>query len=221
MKSVTSLTCCLVLMATAASVEAAFIVELHPDGLAYTNFTGTPRYSVYAKASKAVGCTDYGSGFGSTSDPPDIYQFSYTPGIDLDNVLLPSGTDLGNGNLATGLSGGNSGLYNVYITWPASTNVDPSGCDIAVIHDGLDVVLEDVDMNTGGTGTPGGNDAWLLIAGNIHLTAGNTYTVSQTANSDAYVSLRGHGVMWEAVPEPCTLSLLGLGVILLRRRFGR
>ncbi|UCG50131.1 MAG: PEP-CTERM sorting domain-containing protein [Phycisphaerales bacterium] len=209
---------CMAGLIFAADVHGAFVVELHPDGWAFANFSGSPRYSAYAKASLAVGCTTFGSGFGSTADPPDVYEFSYLLGTDADNVPLAAGTDLGNGNLASGLAGGGTGLYNVYITWPASTNVDPSGCDIVVTSDGADIVLEGLDMNTGGTGAPGANDAWLLIAENVQLTAGNTYTVTQTANSDAYVSLRGHGVMWEAVPEPCTIGLLGLGLVFLRRR---
>jgi hypothetical protein len=212
---------CIAAVVLAGEVQGAFVVELHPDGLAFSNFSGTPRYSAYAKASNAVGCTDFGSGFGSTADPPDVYTFSYLLGTDADNVPLVAGTDLGNGDLASGLSGGATGLYNVYITFPDSTNVDVSGCDIVITSDGVDIVLEDVDMNTGGTGTPGANDAWLLIAENVLLTAGNTYTVSQTANSDAYVSMRSHGVMWEAVPEPCTLLVLGLGAVLLRRRSSR
>ena len=47
-------------------------------------------------------------------------SISYTPGVDLDNTVLTAGTNLGNGDLATGLTGG-TGLYNVYITWSAAT----------------------------------------------------------------------------------------------------
>jgi len=216
MNKIVSIAFFLILAAMTVETHAAYVVEAHSSGLAWSNFSsnGTPGTSV---PSTAYGVTATNSVFGGTVDM-DTYVYSYTPGVDVDNIAIPAGTNLGNGNLATGLTGGGSGLYNVYITWPASTNVTIPGCDIAIISDVVGIVMPNVDMNTGGTGTPGGNDAWLLIAENIQLTAGNTYTVTQTAKTSTYVSMRSHGVMWEAVPEPCTLSLLGLGLLLLRRR---
>jgi uncharacterized protein YjbI with pentapeptide repeats len=54
----------------------------------------------------------------------------------------------------------------------------------------------------GGAGFVGGaNHAWKLL-GTVHLTAGSTYTVTQTSNADSFVSQRAHGVMWELTPEP-------------------
>lgn len=207
---------CLVVVALAASAEAAFIVEAHSSGLANANFSGTARETGYLSA--AIGLTATGSVFGSTDPEGHSYTYSYTPGVDVDNVTLSAGVDLGNGDLATGLVGGSTGLYNVYITWPSSTNVNASGCRITVTSDGANIVLDPVDMNTGGTGNPGGNDAWLQIASGVSLTSGVTYTVNQLANSTAYVSQRSHGVMWEAVPEPGSICLLGFAVLFLQRR---
>ena len=207
---------CLAAVALAASAEAAFIVEAHSSGLANANYSGAGRETGYLSA--AIGLTAGGSVFGSTDPESHSYTYSYMPGVDADNVPLSAGVDLGNGDLATGLVGGSTGLYNVYITWPSATNVNLSGCRITVTSDGADIVLDPVDMNTGGTGNPGGNDAWLQIASGISLTSGVTYTVDQLANSTAYVSQRSHGVMWEVVPEPATLALMSLGVLCLCRR---
>jgi len=216
MNRIVSIALFLILVAMAVEVQAVYMVEAHPSGLANYDFTSNGTLGT-SMPSTAYGTTATNSVFGGNVNP-DTYIYSYTPGTDVDNVTIPAGTDLGNGDLATGLVGGGSGLYNAYITWPTSTNVTVPGCDIVITNDGLNIVLTGVDMNTGGTGNPGGNDAWLLIAENIQLTQGVTYTVTQIANSDTYVSMRSHGVMWEAVPEPCTLSLLGLGFLLLRRR---
>ncbi|MBN1844950.1 MAG: PEP-CTERM sorting domain-containing protein [Sedimentisphaerales bacterium] len=208
----------LAVLAVAAPVQAAFMVEAHPSGLANGNFayngTSAPAGSI---SSTAYGVTATNSVFGGNVDP-DTYTYSYTPGTNADNLPIPAGTDLGNDNLASGAVGGASTYYNVYITWPATTNVNAAGCKITVTSDGTDIVLDPVNMNTGGTGTPGGNNAWLLIGDDIKLTQGVTYTVTQKANSTAYVSQRSHGVLWEAVPEPMSLSLLGVGALLLRRR---
>ncbi len=196
----------LAIVCLAGSVNAAFIVEVHSSGLGNANFSGN--YYDTSIPSTAVGLQGVHSVFGGTSAPHQ-YVFSYTPGVDLDNYSPSAGTDLGNGDLASGLDGHGIWPYNVYITWPASANVNAAGCNIATTNDANDIVLDPVNMNTGGTGNPGGNNGWLQIAENIHLTPGLTYTVTQTANSTSYVSQRSHGVMWEMqTPDfaPVTIS---------------
>ncbi len=74
------------------------------------------------------------------------------------------------------------------------------------------------DTDPGAAFVGGANSMWLRIATNVPLTAGTTYTVTQTSNNPAdFVSQRAHGVMWEYVgpiiPEPTTLSLAGLGLL--------
>lgn len=211
--------------------QAAFIVESSTGGKAFsTNFSGnSPSHST--TTGSAVGLTaGIGSVFGgagtNASTDPDKYVLSYKPGTNADNTVLSAGTALGNGNLATGLTGGVTGMYNVYITWPASTNVDGTGCKLVITSDGSPVTLNSVNMNTGGTGTPGANNAWYKIASDVTLTAGNTYTVTQTANSISSTSMRNSGVMWEyvgPVPEPASLSLLACAALpfLSRRRVAR
>lgn len=211
----------LAVLAIAAPVQAEFLVEAHSSGLANANFAfgGDTTTASASIPSEAIGLTATNSLYsGDGVNFGDTYVYSYTPGTDADNLTIPVGTDLGNGDLATGLPGGGSGLYNVYITWPASTNVNPAGCSLTITSDGTDIVRDPVDMNDGGTGTPGGNNAWYLIADGIELTQGNTYTVTQVANVNSWVSMRSHGVMWEAVPEPISLSLLGFGALFIHRR---
>jgi hypothetical protein len=210
-----------ILLMAAAGVQAAFIVEPHSSGKAFDHFTGTPRYST--GLSTAVGLTATSSAFGSTVVASDVYVFSYTPGVDLDNTTLTAGTNLGNGDLATGLTGG-TGLYNVYITWCLSDNVTALA-NITVTINGADVVNLGVDMdNVKASETPPdtvvskGMNAWLLIAQNVQLMAGTKYTVTQAATADTYTSLRSSGVMWERqVPEPMSLLLLGAGALSVRK----
>lgn len=199
---------------------ATFIVEAHSGGLANANFVGTKNES--SAGSSAVGLTSgLGSVFGSAVyQQPADYLYQYTLDSDIDNYYPSYGVDFGNGDLATGLTGGVTGYYNVYITWGASTNVNPLGCKITVTSEGLGILHENVDMNTGGTGTPGANNAWWKIADYVLLTSGNTYTVRQESYGNDYVSQRSHGVMWEfvEVPEPATLLLIGFGALAFRRR---
>jgi|GEM_PF-659675 len=190
------LTVCALVLAIAGVSQAAFIVEAHSSGRANANFDGVGNASLrsWAVGTKATNSLFSGTGAAGSTD---TYIYSYTPGVDLDNWSFNPGDDLGNGRTATGMIGGETGFYNVYITWPPSTNVTAT-CTITITCDGEDIVHEAVDMNTGQTGSPGGNNAWWCIAERVELTAGKTYTVTQTADAWTYVAMRSHGVMWEA-----------------------
>jgi hypothetical protein len=247
-----------------ATANAAFIVEAHSSGKANaTNFAilpgaGNATGATASVASTAVGLAGTNSIFGSNNTiagTVDTYRFSYTPGSDADNTALAAATSLGNSSaadadsagaglpvytnapqLATGLTGGGSGLYNVYFTSPSSANVNAAGSLFEITSDLPAVSLNPVVLNDGSTGpdeedgapfTGGANNRWLHIA-TVPLTAGNTYTVTMTSNVDSFVSQRAHGVMWELVrpiPEPSTLGLICVGLaaggLFFRRNNGR
>jgi hypothetical protein len=234
-----------------ARADAAFIVETHSSGKANaTNFAilpgaGNATGATASTASTATGLAGTNSIFSSNNTIAgvvDTYRFSYTPGTNADNTVLAAATALGNSSaidadgagailpvyanvpqLATGQTGGGSGLYNVYFTAPASTNVNAAGSLFDITSDLPTISLNPVILNDGGTGpdeaagtpfTGGANNRWLHIA-TVPLTAGNTYTVTMTSNVDSFVSQRAHGVMWELVrpiPEPASLALAMLGM---------
>jgi hypothetical protein len=209
--------CAVVLAALSVNVHGAFLTEAHETGVARENFlipVGVLEVKYSSLASFAPGLEFWGTAEHSlfTSDEtPAYYDFPYiyTPAFDVDNFFSSEGFDLANGHLSSGLIGGAPGLYNVYITWPESTNVE-GDCKITVSNDGPEVVLDVVDMNTGGTGDPGGNDGWFRIAEQIHLTTGTTYTIHQIALAPSgYPIMRSHGVLWELVeadPQQATLT---------------
>jgi len=233
--------------------NAAFIVEpdnVAPAGKANDHFASLPAgtgFSLTATVGTAVGLTANQTAFGNpaNSTGPDQYTFSYTPGVDADNTILAASTSLGNSSatdadgsgaglpvyvtapqLATGLTGGASGLYNVYFTSLDSANVDASGSRFDIASNLPTVSLNPVNLNSGNTGpdevagtpyTGGANNRWLLIA-TVPLTAGTTYTVTETANSTAFVSQRAAGVMWEyvgpvVVPEPASIMMAAIGIL--------
>jgi hypothetical protein len=232
------------------SARAAFIVEAFSPGKANANFSSLG-HSTSSTPSLAPGLTAAGSVFGNPANAtgPDQYTFSYTPGTDADNTVFAplaligdSIASDGDGSgatpptyasaaiLATGLSGGQSGMYRVFFTTPASTGVSATSL-FEITNDGATVALNPVNLNTGGTSPPSGgsgaNDGWLLVA-TVPLIAGNTYTLAMTASSPTFVSQRAHGVMWEyagpIVPEPASLGLASFAAIGLalsgRRRKG-
>ena len=237
----TTVLACLVLLA--APAQAAFIVavDLDPiDGPQSLNpnfsFGGDTTAADDSTPSFAVGMPAHSSLFGGNGVTlGDTYVASYTPGVDADNFspapgsLLGSTTGFGT-ETASGIAGGTSGIYKVYVTVPASGNVNPAGSNFTVSGDGVPVQVNSVNLNDGGTGADldagpafvgGANNAWYLL-GEVKLTAGNTYTVSQDANANTFVSQRLAGVMWEKqIPEPSSLIVLGIGSVLgvtIRRR---
>jgi hypothetical protein len=226
----------------AGDARAAFIVEARSTataGLGYGNFSGT--HSNSSGTSSALGLTPaLGSAYGSgVYQQAANYLYSYTPGTtagtDADNY--PVALDnryFGNGVYSTNQTGGQTGYYNVYITWPTATNVNLAGCYLYITSDSGTTTVGPLDMNTGGTvafaqtmvdnppvGTifQGGNNAWLRIARDVLLTSGNTYTVNQVSVGTDSVSARSSAVMWEyvSVPEPATIGILSLGALLVRR----
>lgn len=212
----------------ASAAQAAFIVT--PFGIGSGNFSGTPRSST--AVSSAEGVTG-NSAFGSTT-ASHTYEFSFTPGVDnfFTNAFLGDTGIIDTNNVfpltpdqqfGTGLAS-ETGMYRVWITWPSSGNVSGGGSTLTITNDGPDVVLSPVDQNSTADNGPtpsgvAGADKWALLA-EVHLTVGNTYTVTMEPLSATFVSQRVNGVMWEFVPEPGSLMLLGFGALglLWRRR---
>jgi hypothetical protein len=226
------------------AAQAAYIVGAHTSekGHATFSFGGDTTTAGASIPSSAVGLTGTNSIFGGDGvTAGDTYVFSYTPGVNADNTTFAAGTVLGssagfpgNGDLATGATGGASGLYNVYLTVPETTNISSGGSNITITSDGAPIVLSAVNLNNGGTGPDtnpgtafagGANNAWYKL-GTVNLTAGNTYSVTIAAIANTFVSQRAHAVMWgSAIPEPSSASLAlalvgGLGSLGVIRRRG-
>jgi hypothetical protein len=215
------------------SARAAFIVQVDTDGVNNTpTAAGTLNSHVtfgngmtggfsWSTAATAAGLQPGNSIFGGNAATADQYIYSYKPGTDADNATFTAGQNLGNGNAATGIIGGATGTYNVYACWPSSANISDNGAtptsyvasgDLGSATAGLN---QDEDTNGALVG-----GVWALI-GTVQLTAGNTYTVTQTAPNSSFVSQRAVAVMWEAAtvaPEPASLSLLALGGLSMVRR---
>jgi hypothetical protein len=244
MRRFTALAAAMIAATTLSTANAAFIVQPDVDGVAHTgtltqahiafnpklswgNGTGPAGVGV-SIPSAAVGLQPGNSIWSGNGVPVDQYIFTYNPSTDVDNATYTLGQNLGAGNLATGLTGGVSGLYRVYATWPVTNNVSSSPNNATNYVAESDLVDANISyFQNSGQGGLGG--VWNLI-GLVHLTAdGTPYNVFQTAPNRAFVSMRAAGIMWElveadpvTVPEPTTLALCALSIVglvgVLRRR---
>ncbi|MEZ5328002.1 MAG: PEP-CTERM sorting domain-containing protein [Verrucomicrobiales bacterium] len=205
------------------TARGAFLVEVDIDGADDGTISFSPNFSFggdtttasQSVAGTAVGLTGGDSIFGGDGTAsPDTYVFSYTPGLDVDNLTLAAGTDLNGTDSASAIVGGTSGIYNIYATWPTSANVSGGDTTFSLTHDG-GTLTSSFDQNAIG-------DVWVNL-GQATFTTGNTYSLEQTSVSNTFVSMRGAAVMFEAaspVPEPSTAALLlgSLTACALRRR---
>ncbi|MCA9229310.1 MAG: PEP-CTERM sorting domain-containing protein [Planctomycetales bacterium] len=210
----------------AVDLDTSATQVLHPN----FSFGGDTTSASSSALSYAVGLPPHQSIFGGNGlNFGDTYIMSYTPGTDADNFFPAAGSLLGSvtgfgTELASGAVGGGSGLYNVYVTVPSSANVNVAGSNFTITGDGAPVVLNAVNLNDGGTGADldpgaafvgGANNAWFLL-GSVQMTAGVTYTMTQDANANSFVSQRLAGVMWEKqIPEPTSIALIGMGGVAL------
>lgn len=199
--------------------RSAFVVEAHETGLAFGNFEFALDTTMASDSipSTALGLQAAHSIFGGDGiEFPDAYSFSYTLGVDQDNFHPNPGTALGSkdgspgdGYQATGLLGGTSGFYHVYVTSPASVNVSGAPSMITITQSEEPLFIDELDVNSGENGlgidtqratrgpfVGGLNNAWLWL-GTVELLAGETYSLTMEAEENTFVSQRVHGVMWE------------------------
>jgi hypothetical protein len=214
------------------SAEAAYVIAIDTDGsstngaVTYNpnfSFGGDTSTASASAASTAVGLPVGNSIFGGNgSGSPDTYRFTYSPGTDGDNLTLAAGTALNaNGNVASGEAAGGSGTYNIYATWPATTNVS-GGLTTFTLFEGANSLFSvQVNQNTA-VGNAGNGNQWVFL-GSADLDAGLTYDLVQTAGSNTFVSMRSSGVLFDAqvsaVPEPGTCgALVAVGLCAAYRR---
>lgn len=212
----------LVALGLVQSAHAGYIFEIDTDGLDDGVLTFNPNFAfggdtTFASQSVtalAFGATGGDSIFGGDGVLfPDTYVYTYSPDSQADNLVIPAGQDLGEGNLGTGLVGGGPGTYRVYAAWPFTSNVG-GGLTTYEVSTAGDSFIASLDQNGGGAGR---GDVWAFL-GDINY-SGGPITVTQTAGTNAFVSMRAYGVLFEVVPEPASsMFLVAAGVLLLRRR---
>jgi len=205
------------LLVVAACAHGGFLLEIDTDGLDDGVLTYNPGFSFggdtttasQSVTSPAYGTTGGDSIFGGDGSAfPDTYKYTYSPDTMSDNLVIPAGQDLGGGVLASGAVGGGPGVYSVYATWPSTANVSGglTTFDVTTLGDSFSVQLD--QNNQGGD--------WVKL-GEINYTSG-AIDVTQSSTVNSFVSMRAYGVLFEAVPEPATVSLVILGGLMFIRR---
>ncbi|MCF7732430.1 MAG: polysaccharide deacetylase family protein [Akkermansiaceae bacterium] len=182
------------------TLHGAYLIEVDIDGLddgvvSYSPdfaFGGDTTAAFQSAASSAVGLSGGDSIYGGNGSAfPDTYVFTYAPDGQADNQYLDAGAALGNGNFASGAIGGGPGRYAVYAAWPFTTNVN-GGLTNYRIETAGDSSLVSIDQN-------GSGNAWVKV-GEVDYTSG-PLTVTQTATSNASVSMRAAGILFELLAD--------------------
>jgi len=198
-------------LSLAATVQAGFLIEIDTDGMDDGVLTFNPSFSFGGDTSTAsqsatttaFGTTGGDSIFGGDGTlQPDTYVYVYNPPIHGDNLDMPQGTHLGEGNFATGIEGGGVGMYRVYALWPFTNNVSGGLTTYDVVAPGDNFIIT-LDQNDRG-------GEWALL-GTINYTGG-VITVRQSSTTNAFVSMRAYGVLFERVVAPCAGDLNSDGV---------
>lgn len=185
------------------TTHAGYLIEIDTDGsrdgvIAWNpdfGFGGDTTTASASIAATTIGLSGGDSIFGGDGSAfPDTYVFTHTPDAQPDNLYLDAGMALGDGNFASGASGGVPGRYAVYATWPASDNVGGGLTTYEVVTAGDSLVFP-VDQNTKG-------NVWVKL-GEVDYTSG-PITVTQTAGSNTFVSMRAAAVLFESLEDATT-----------------
>ncbi len=212
---------CAAVMVVATSAQGAFMIE--PNGKASGNFFATNGTgSSTAAGAGTLAAPGLTSGAASVFGGAD-YIYTYTPSADIDNTVFGVGQPLNSnaGLAATGATGGTAGVYNVYLTYPQSANNGgmPAIYNIDVDGDSITDVTNSYDQNVASLVTGLGIGLWELV-GQITITDASqpvTLTITPSTTPD-FVGVRTAGVVFEIVPEPATLGLMGLGGLAMLSR---
>lgn len=195
------------LFACGGAANAGFILEIDTDGADDGVLTFNPGFSFggdtdaasQSASATAFGTTGGDSIFGGNGvQEADTYVYTYSPDSQADNLAIPAGTNLGEGNMGTGVVGGGAGTYLVYALWPFTNNVSGgmTTYDVSTAGDSFQIPL---DQNSRG-------DAWALL-GTIDYTGG-AITVTQTSTINSFISMRASGLLFEAIPGPSSAAVL-------------
>lgn len=208
------------LIGLAVPAQGAYILEVDIDGADDGPITYNPNFAFggdTTTASTSITSTAFGSSgadsiFGGDGSLfADTYSYTYAPGTDADNLVIPAGTDLGGGVLASGITGGGLGTYRVFATWPFTENVSGGPTRYTISTNGSSDVVADIDQN-------GKGNAWIFL-GDIDFSdpLSSIDVIQQPTLLNSFVSMRAYALLFErietsAVPAPASLALLGLGI---------
>lgn len=216
-------------LAIAPVAEAAFIIEAGAGGKANANFSAD---------NATVNSTLAGAGTynapGLTAGVPSVfsgepYTYTYTPSVDGDNTTFVAGEALNGfaGLTASGLTAGGAGLYNVYHARPQSENNGDQPTVLSISVNGSEAAMVSVDFNTTPSLATGENIGFWELIGQVQLNAAtdvvtvdivSSFVPSPFQANPNFVGVRTGAVLFDAVPEPASLTLVALGAGLLAAR---
>lgn len=227
MKVLRCLTAIAVLTTFTSFTQAAYLLEVDTDGADDGVLTFHPGFSLgpgmasvsQSISSNAFGMTGGDSVFGGAPSDPnnyagDSYIFTHNPSTQPDNLATTPTTDLGEGNTASGRVGGGNGSYDVYATWPFTSSVSGglTQYDVVAPGDSFSVLINQNDDDEL-FGSDGRGHVWVYL-GSIDYTGGDITVTQFPTVQSSFVSMRAAGLLFErTVPEPGTLTLLGLAVL--------